>query len=92
MELELESLVGKRFFVKVDPRDTIAAVKRKIEEEYKEWPADQICLMIDKKVLVDKKTVDEYNIERRRTLTILRMRKAGIKRVKPEDVPRKQRK
>jgi hypothetical protein len=66
MNISIRSVTGE-FILEVDPSDTIAQVKQKIQEKRISAALDRIRLLHGEKILEDKKTILDYGIQLRRT-------------------------
>ncbi|KAK7207495.1 hypothetical protein BZA70DRAFT_271463 [Myxozyma melibiosi] len=62
MQLTLRDIKRQKWTVDVEPTDTIASVKKTIQEQ-KGWDADLQMLIYSGKTLVDDRTVESYNVK-----------------------------
>ncbi|BFZ61135.1 UV excision repair protein rad23 [Saitoella coloradoensis] len=62
MKLTLKNLQQQKFTIDVEPSDTVAQIKAKIEEE-KGYEANNQKLIFSGKILGDEKTVDEVGVK-----------------------------
>ena len=71
MHVFIKSLTGRTITVEVAPTDTIRALKHKVEDKLN-IPVDNQRLIHDRTQLEDdKKTIDEYGIERDATIHLV---------------------
>ena len=68
IEILVQTGVGKRTTLLVQPSDTIANIKAKIKEEEGLSPDEQYTLSLDGKLLEDGGTVSSYNMQNGSTL------------------------
>lgn len=69
MNISIRSVTGE-FILEVDPSDTIAQVKQKIQEKRFSVALDQIQLLHGEKILEDEKTILDYGIQREEQLNL----------------------
>ncbi|XP_066455602.1 polyubiquitin-like [Eleutherodactylus coqui] len=71
MKIFVKTLTGKKITLEVEPSDTIASVKHKIQN-IEGIPPDQQRMMFADRELDNAKTLHHYNISRGSTLSIFR--------------------
>lgn len=62
MQIFIKTLTGKNMVTQVEPSDTIASLKAKIQDR-EGIPVDQQRLIFGGKQLDDTKTIQDYNIQ-----------------------------
>ena len=71
MQIFVKTLTGRHITLKVEPTDTIAAVKIKIQEKEGTLPARQRLIFEGKQLTEEEKTLQDYNIQRDSTIEIV---------------------
>lgn len=64
MQIFVKALTGRHITLNVEPTDTIAAVKIKIQEKEGTLPARQRLIFEGKQLTEEEKTLQDYNIQR----------------------------
>ena len=71
MQIFVKTLTGRHITLNVEPTDTIAAVKIKIQEKEGTLPARQRLIFEGKQLTEEEKTLQDYNIQRDSTIEIV---------------------
>lgn len=71
MQIFVKALTGRHITLNVEPTDTIAAVKIKIQEKEGTLPARQRLIFEGKHLTEEEKTLQDYNIQRDSTIEMV---------------------
>lgn len=71
MQIFVKTLTGRHITLNVEPTDTIAAVKIKIQEKEGTLPARQRLIFEGKQLTEEEKTLPDYNIQRDSTIEMV---------------------
>jgi len=85
MQITFKTITQQSFQIDVDPSETIADVKSKISKERgeNEFPLDTLRLIYNGKVLVDAQTVQELNIDEKKFVVVMAVRKKPVEVTEP---------
>ena len=71
MQIFVKTLTGRHITLNVEPTDTIAAVKIKIQEKEGTFPARQRLIFEGKQLTEEEKALQDYNIQRDSTIEMV---------------------
>lgn len=71
MQIFVKTLTGRHITLNVEPTDTIAAVKIKIQEKEGTLPARQRLIFEGKQLTEEEKTLQDYNMQRDSTIEMV---------------------
>ncbi|KAG5666551.1 hypothetical protein PVAND_014569 [Polypedilum vanderplanki] len=73
MLIKIKEINGSEFTIDIDPSQSVAVLKSKIEEE-KKIPTMEIKLLFSGKVLQDEKTIEDYKISETSKMMLTRVK------------------
>ncbi len=76
MDLTIKTMTGKIFTLEVDSQDTIETIKLKVQDQ-EGIPPEQQLLTYEGKELEDGRTLNDYNIGKGSTISLVLRKRGG---------------